>query len=96
MIKKLSRGTGYLVQESEHDTTNIICRHGHIYADGGFLVASLDCATIGQSRVLRKLGTTIMDGDCGELSVKVDPSKFRDICRILKPRQSSNQVLAAA
>lgn len=94
MIKKLCRGTGYLIEESDYDTTNILCRHGHIYADGNHLIAALDAATTGQSRALRKLGEVVADGDCGELSVKIPPTLFRDVCRILRPRQKSLSAVA--
>lgn len=89
MIRRLAKGTGWLVQESDHDTTNIVCRYGHIYADGQSLVASLDCATKSQSRQLRKLGVVVADGDFGELSVKFPPAALGAVAAILKPRQKS-------
>jgi hypothetical protein len=86
-IRKLCNGTGYAIEDSPHDTTNIICRHGRIYADGDYLVASMDCATPTQSKALRQLGESVMDGDFGELSVKFKTDRLREVARILKPHQ---------
>lgn len=76
----------YIVTDSPHDTSNIQCRHGHIYADGDSLIASLDHGSRAQCMALRKLGTPIMDGDGGELSVRFDPKQFGQVARILLPR----------
>jgi hypothetical protein len=88
-------GSGYLIVDSPDDTTNLVCRRGHIYADGGMLVAALDGGTPAELRALRKLGTPIMDGDFGELSVAFNPSVFRAVARILRPRQSKRVKPAA-
>jgi len=89
------RGAGFLIVDSSSDTTNLVCRHGHIYADGDKLVAALDGGTPAQRRALRKCGTVIMDGDFGELSVAFNPSVFREVARILKPRQAYRAKVAA-
>jgi hypothetical protein len=94
LFKKFGRD-GYLIVESPSDTTNIVCQRGHIYADGDFLVASMDHATVAESAKLRKLGTPLMDGDFGELSIKFDPKEIRNVARILKPKQRQNRFLAA-
>ena len=94
-IHKLCRGTGYLIVESDHDTTNIVCKRGHIYADGKCLVAAIDGATKGESRKLRSIGEPVMDGDFGELSVRFHPSRLGEAARILKPRQARKSKLAA-
>lgn len=93
-IKRLTRGSGYAIEESDYDTTNIICYHGHIYADGDMLVAAMDSADRSQSIRLRRLGDVVADGDLGELSVRFHPSRLGDVARILKPRQAV--LLAAA
>jgi hypothetical protein len=80
-------GSGYLIEESDHDTTKIVCQHGHIYADGNRPVAAIDHATPAESKALRRCGTVVVDGDDGELSVRFELSRFRDVARILKPRQ---------
>jgi hypothetical protein len=87
-LHKKFRGCGYLIVDSPDDTTNLVCRRGHIYADGDQLVAALDRGNVAECRALRKLGAVIMDGDDGELSVAFDPSAFRQVARILKPRQA--------
>jgi hypothetical protein len=92
-LKQLFRHDGFLIQESEDDTTNLVCRRGHIYSDGDDLVAALDRGTRAECMALRKLGDVLMDGDDGELSVRFNPTRFRDVARILKPRQA---LLAAA
>lgn len=88
-FNKLFRGRGYLITESETDTQNIVCRRGHIYHDGQGMVASLDNGTRSECMALRKLGTPIMDGDYGELSVRFSSTRFKDVARILLPRQKS-------
>ena len=85
-----TRFRGYLVVDSNHDTTNLVCRRGHIYADGEYLVAALDAGTLAERRALRKVGTPVMDGDFGELSVRFRPGRFRDVARILLPRRTAN------
>lgn len=92
-IQKRFRGRGYLIESSESDTTNIVCRRGHVYADGGALVAAVNGATRSERLRLAKLGEIIMDGDDGELSVKFPPAAFPAVARVMKPRQS---ILAAA
>lgn len=87
MIRKLFHDSGYLIVETEHDTTNIVCRHGHIYADGDYLFAALYNGSRSQRRNLRKLGEPTMDGDFGELTVRFHPDRFRDVARLMKPRQ---------
>jgi hypothetical protein len=94
-LRKHFHGSGYLIVDSENDTTNLICRRGHVYSDGQRLVAALDGGTRAECRALRKLGTVIMDGDFGELSVAFNPSVFRDVARILRPRQSRRVKSAA-
>jgi hypothetical protein len=88
-------GSGFLIVDSPHDTTNLICLRGHIYADGPMLVAALNRGTPAELRALRKLGTPIMDGDFGELSVAFNPSVFRAVARILRPRQTKRTKPAA-
>lgn len=92
-LKKKYAGAGYLIVESEEDTTNIVCRYGHIYADGDHLCASLDNGTRSQVLQLRKLGESVMDGDFGELTIRFPASQFKAVARVLKPRQ---RVLAKA
>jgi hypothetical protein len=87
-LRKQFQGSGYLIVDSDSDTTNMVCKSGHVYADGGRLVAAMDCATPAERRALCRLGTIIMDGDFGELSIAFNPSVFRDVARILRPRQS--------
>lgn len=87
-IRTLTRGSGYLIEDSEHDTTNIICYRGHIYVDGAWLIASIDNATMAESRALRKIGEPVADGDFGELSVRFKPKDLPKIAQIMKPRQS--------
>ena len=94
-LRTMFRGSGYLIVDEPGDTTNLICRRGHVYANGGQLVAAIDRGTVAECRALRKLGRPIMDGDFGELSVAFNPSVFRDVARILKPRQASPSALAA-
>jgi hypothetical protein len=94
-IRKLFAGSGFLIVSSEYDTTNIVCQFGHIYASGNWLIASMTSATPAQSRVLRRLGKVVMDGDFGELSVAFSPSRFREVARIMKPRQACNADRAA-
>lgn len=99
MITKLCQGSGFVVESSRYDTTNIICKFGHIYADGARLVASLDAPNQRRRQALKKLGDVIMDEwdkdeGPGCMSVKADPRQFRAVCTILKPIQKSN--LAAA
>lgn len=87
-LRKLFAGSGYLFVDSPGDTTNLVCRRGHIYADGkNDLVAALDGGTVAECSALQKLGVTIMDCDFGELSVRFSPTKLRDAARILHPRQ---------
>lgn len=95
-IRKLFRDSGYLIVSNETDTTNIVCRRGHIYADGSYLVASMNAATPAESRALRRLGIVVMDGDFGELSVKFPLERFRDVARIMLPRQAHNSETFAA
>lgn len=83
---------GYLIIESDYDTTNLICRHGYIYADGDYLCASIQSATLSQAKALRKLGTPIMDGDEGELTVKFTPLAFRQVAKIMLPRLGQHLV----
>ncbi len=90
-IRKLFGGSGFLVESSEHDTTNIVCARGHIYADGDRLIASLNRGTPAECRSLRGMGTVVMDGDFGELSIAFSPERFRDVARILRPKQASNR-----
>jgi hypothetical protein len=93
-IRKMCAGSGYLIEESAHDTSNIICRRGSIYADGEFLVASMDAATSVESRTLRKYGEPVADGDFGELSVRFAPERFREVARLMLPKQAGNYNLA--
>ena len=86
-IRKQFAGCGYLIYESEDDTTNIVCRHGHIYADGEHLFAALYNGTRSQILRLRKLGEPIMDGDFGELTIRFEPRQFPAVARVMKPRQ---------
>lgn len=88
LLRKVTRGTGYLVVDSDEDTSNILCRHGHIYVDGEYLVASFDEATLAQSRAARKLGAAVSDGDFGELDVRFRPSMLPQMARIILPRQA--------
>lgn len=91
-VKQLCKGTGYLIVESEEDTTNIICRFGHIYADGLQLCAATNPGA--DSLILRRLkalGKPIMDGDDGDLTVRFPVSRFDEVCRILRPRQDYSQ-----
>ena len=99
-----SRSSGFLIERSDDDTDNICAQFGHVYRDGRFLVASLDgwqnCPGDEQesrrrARALRKLGTVIMDGDWGELSVRFASSRFREVARIIKPRQAERVRQAA-
>jgi hypothetical protein len=62
---------------------------GHIYADGNSLIAALDGGTGAECMALRKLGTSIMNGDFGELSDRFLLHRFRDVARILKPRKAT-------
>lgn len=87
-LAQLFPGSGYLIQESEYDTTNLVCRYGHIYQDGDSLCASLDGGTPDQVRKLKALGEVIMDGDFGELTVRFPLSRLREAARVLKPRQA--------
>lgn len=87
-IRKKFAGSGYLIHESEDDTTNIVCRHGHIYADGQYLCAALYNGTRSQILRLRKLGEPIMDGDLGELTIRFEPRQFPDVARIMLPKQA--------
>ena len=41
-LRKHFAGSGFLIVDSAHDTTNLICRYGHIYSNGEMLIASLD------------------------------------------------------
>jgi hypothetical protein len=86
---------GYLIEESDHDTTNLICRFGHVYVDGGKFVASITAGTRAQTMALRKLGTVVMDGDRGELSVAFEKKAFREVAKILKPRYARRTTSAA-
>jgi hypothetical protein len=88
-LHKLFRGRGYLITESEFDTQNIECRRGHIYHDGQGLVASLDNGTRAECMALRKLGEPVADGDFGELSIRFPVTLFKDVARIMLPRQAS-------
>ena len=85
-IKKLSRGSGWKITEHEYDTINLICKFGHIYQDGKFLVAAANDKSV--VRKLKRLGTVVADGDFGEVSVKFHPDRFRDDCRLLLPIQA--------
>lgn len=87
-IRRLFRGCGFMFVDPEGDTTNLLCQKGHIYLDGTALVASMDAATAAESRSLRKLGRVVADGDFGELSVAFPIEKFRDVARIMKPKQA--------
>jgi hypothetical protein len=93
-IRKMFAGSGYRIEDSAHDTTNIVCRRGSVYADGEFLVASMDAATPAESRALRKFGEPVADGDFGELSVRFPPERFREVARLMLPRQADNFTLA--
>lgn len=77
-----------MIVESPIDTIKIVCRFGHLYADGDSLLASLDSGSHIQARALRKLGVPVMDGSGGELTIRVPESKIRDVTRLLKPRQA--------
>jgi hypothetical protein len=55
-IRKLSACSGYLIEGSARDTTNIVCRRGQIYSDGQHLVAALSAGTLAHCRSLRKYG----------------------------------------
>jgi hypothetical protein len=95
-IRELFEGSGFLIQSSEHDTTNLICQRGHVYADGDSLVASMNAATAVESRKLRKLANrVVMDGSFGELSIAFSPTIFREVARIMKPRQARGADWAA-
>lgn len=76
-IRKLFHDSGYLIVESEHDTTNIVCRRGHIYADGQHLFAAIYNGTRSERLQLRKLGEPVMDGDFGELTIRFHPDQLR-------------------
>lgn len=87
----------YVLVDSDGDTTNLVCKYGHIYADGDYLVAVSDgwqdhpadqSACESRNRRLRSLGSVIMDGEYGELSVKIMPFRFRDAARVLCPKRS--------
>jgi hypothetical protein len=87
-LKREFSGSGYVIEESDHDTTKIVCRRGHVYADGNWLVAAIDQATPAEAKALRKCGTVVADGEDGELSVRFALSRFREVARILKPQQA--------
>lgn len=87
-LHKKFKKEGYLIVDSAYDTTNILCRHGHIYADGKMLVAALEDPSI-EPRALKKLGTVVMDGDDGEVSVKFALTMLPAVARILKPRYAA-------
>jgi hypothetical protein len=96
-IKKLFREFPYIITSCAHDTTDMICARGHIYADRGKLVASLDNGTRAECRQLRLLGDAIMDGDDGELSVAFTytPATWQAVRRIMRPKQTACIKLAA-
>jgi hypothetical protein len=96
-LHKLFSGSGYLIVDCAHDTTNIICARGTIYAEGMDLVASLDNGTPVECRMLRKHGTVVADGDFGELSVRFEytPQRFREVARIMRPKQGRRSKAAA-
>ena len=87
-LRKRFAGQGYMITDSPIDTIKIVCRFGHIYADGDALLASLDSGSPLQARALRKLGTPVMDGQDGELTIRFPDSKICDVTRLLKPRQA--------
>lgn len=39
-------------------------------------------------------GTPVADGDFGELSVRFAPERFREVARLMLPRQAGNYNLA--
>lgn len=86
-LEKLIRGTGWYIKEPAHDTPKVPCKNGHIYADGDTLIASMDRADLAETRLLKKLGTPVMDGDFGELSVAFPKTAIRQIAKVLKPLQ---------
>lgn len=89
-LRHLCRGTGYHIIHPEWDTEQIVCKRGHIYADKGMLVASIDRANPAESRTLRALASSVVaDGDFGELSVAFCPSALPRVARIMKPRQAA-------
>lgn len=93
-IRKMFAGSGYRIEHCAHDTTNIVCQRGSIYADGQYLVAALTAGTPAQCRSLRKAGEPIADGDFGELSVRFAPVRFREVARLMLPKQAGNYNLA--
>jgi hypothetical protein len=99
-IRKQFAGSGYLITDGaidvrgqylpDGDTANIVCHRGTIYADGNSLVAALTTLDRSECRALRKLGEVIADGgdEQGyEVSVRFPVSRFRDVARIMRPRQ---------
>lgn len=97
-IRKQFAGDGFLITDSPYDTTNIQCRRGHIFSDGGSLVAALTTRDRAECRALRKLGEVIADGGDEleyELSVRFPLSSFRDVAKIMRPRQAALSKIAA-
>lgn len=102
LLERKCRGTGYAIWtpqdgSEEIDVQQMECRYGVIYEDCGALVASVkgwldhpewELGIKDICRKLRRLGTPLMDGDFGELSVLFDPKHFRAVCRLLRPRQA--------
>ncbi len=90
-LRKLFHTFPYIITSSAEDTTNLEAHRGHIYADGDSLVAALDNGTRAECRALRQLGTPVMDGDDGELSVKFTytPATWRAVRTIMRPKQSA-------
>lgn len=89
LLETLTRGTGYLLEYPPHDTPQIVGYRGHVYADGPWLVVSLNRATPAARGRLLSLGEAVADGDFGELSVRIHPSRLFEAAKYYKPRQAA-------
>jgi hypothetical protein len=87
-LKRLCVGTGYAIKESWYDTTNIVCRRGHVYADGDSYVACIDSPSNSERIRLGNLGEIVQDGDDG-INVRFAEDKFPQVARIMRPRQAA-------